>query len=233
MMVNLASTSMLMLANPFGYFDECITWGMGDHLAQACADATWTEDWGRVFETMLFVCQELGNHVVGFNETCGNSIDHLHIVSHRPPDGIGPYPVQQVAASLGADQGILRIGLDCEYPMEVFRFCLPDLRATSNAAAALMAKWRQQGGSFASANAAAVIENGSAALYVIPRNKILKPWGWQSNPAFLEMCGVFIASRAYEVARVRRGLWGYEHFFRVLASLRPQILGKVALPVTA
>ncbi len=227
--------NLLALANPFAYMAECVTWATAEHLPQRCGEIEGTSSWKRVFSTMLFLCSELLERVVGFNETVGNSLNHLHMVSHRAPEGLGRYPAQLIAERIGrqARPGITHIGPHNGYPTHVWRVDLFDPDATAQAAAALVSRWCRIGGEFASANAAAVMENGHATLYVIPRHRLLTAIGWQSTPAFLEMLGVFIAGHGSDFDRVKLGDWGYEHIWQVLSSLQPIEAARVPLHVTA
>ena len=68
------------------------------------------------------------------------------------------------------------------------------------------------------------MEDGKPVLYVFPRSRLLGARGWRAKPAFLELMGVFISSDAEEMARVRAGEWGWEHFSGILSSLRPPFL---------
>jgi hypothetical protein len=225
--LDLPEWPILILANPYPYLPECVTWAVGDHLAQHCGDASPNATWHHVFLTMLLLCEELSGHVVCFNEVVGNSLDHLHLVSHCPPSGHGPYAPQQLAARLGLNTGVAHLGPHNGYPTDVWRISSPNPAALAGAAIALLAQWQQIGGPSASANCAATMENGLPALYIFPRSKLLSAWGWATKPAILEMLGVFIATSPWAVERVRRGHWGHSHFLQVLSSLRPPSAGDV------
>lgn len=214
---------VLILANPFAYLPECITWAIGEHLPQHCGDAQLFPTWRFVFETMLTICSAMCDHVIGFNESVGNSLDHLHFVSHRPPDGHGPYAAQQVFGDLTKRKvvGTHCVGPHNGYPTIVWRVAFTDPAEAAAAAVSLVAQWQKIGGQHAAANCAAIMENSLPVLYIFPRTKLLKPWGWMSSPAFVEMLGVFIATEPSETLKVRQGFWGYEHFVTVLASLCP------------
>ena len=225
------SWALLILANPFAYLPECVTWACGEHLAQALG-RTATGRWRQVIELMLLLCVEMREHVIGFNETVGNSLDHLHLVSHRPLTGQGLYPLQQVAARLTAGEraGVAHIGLANGYPIDVWRIAFADIVKTVAVGEEILARWQSIGGDSASANCTAIIEDGVPVLYLVPRSKLLKPWGWSSMPACVETHGLFIGAHEWEVSRVRHGAWGYNHFSQVLASLRPPGVGRLYLP---
>jgi hypothetical protein len=203
------------------------TWAAIEHLPQACGNADEPNSWSRVLELMLQLCTRLGNHAVGFNELSGNSLPHLHLVSHQPVTGLGLYAVQQSAARLSrADrQSVARLGIRQGYPIEVIRIGLSDPAAAAAAGAALIAEWRSIGGTAASANCAALIEDGHAVLYLFPRCRLLRAQGWRATPAFMELSGVFIASDPEEMAKIRNGQFDHAHFTRVLSSLRPPLFG--------
>jgi hypothetical protein len=177
---------------------------------------------------MLQLCSCLGDHVVGFNELAGNSLDHLHLVSHQPVHGLGPYGVQQSAARLSRRMrwSVAQVGIAQGYPIELWRVGLSDIGAAAAAGAALIAKWRASGGPSASANSAAVMEDGHPVLYVFPRCGLLRAHGWLSSPAFMELMGVFIASNPAEMMSVRDGRLDHRHFSRILLSLSPPLLGQ-------
>lgn len=212
---------LLALANPYPYMPDCITWAIYDHLHQKCDQARPQSIWHRVLKTMLRLCSEIPGHVIGFNGVVGNSLDHLHLVSHRPPAGHAPYAAQQIAEHLHARSGVIHIGPGDGYPTDLWRLSSSDLEVLARAALDLIAEWQELGGSIASVNCAAVLENDLPTLYIFPRSLLLTPWGWPAKPAILEMLGVFIASTSAPLGCVRRGLWGHNHFFQVLSSLRP------------
>jgi hypothetical protein len=218
---------LLALANPYPYLPDCITWAIYDHLPQHCGEARPGSTWHRVLRTMLRLCTEIPGHVIGFNEVAGNSLDHLHLVSHRPPGGHAPYAAQQIAEHLGAQSGAIHIGPEDGYPTDLWRLSSPNLEVLARAALDSIAGWQALGGSTASVNCAAIVEHNLPTLYVFPRSLLLTPWGWLAKPAILEMLGVFIASAPTPIGRVRRGLWGHDHFFQVLSSLRPWSAARV------
>jgi hypothetical protein len=222
---------LLALANPFPYLPDCITWAIYDHIPQRCGEARPESTWHRVLRTMLRLCSEIPGHVIGFNEVVGNSLDHLHLVSHRPPAGHGPYAAQQIAEHLAAQSGAVYIGPDSGYPTDLWRLRSLDLEELARTALELIAEWQERGGTTASVNCAAVFENGVPTLYIFPRSLLLTPWGWPTKPAILEMLGVFVASTSAPLERVRRGLWGHNHFCQVLSSLRPRYAACVSLSI--
>jgi len=81
---------IIALANPFGYASYCVTWTTGEYRPQQCGDAEGETRWEHAFNVMLFLCEHLRGHVVGFNERMGNSLERFHVVSHEPPHGFGP-----------------------------------------------------------------------------------------------------------------------------------------------
>jgi hypothetical protein len=207
---------LVLLFNPYPYADQCVTWATSPALSQQCGDGDGHTRWSTAFAMVLFLCTQLNGHVVGFNEKCGNSLDDLHFVSHLPPLGFGPYPVQMAFASQ-RHSPVAHIGGD-DYPTHVWRFALGSDTATAEAATALMDAWCRIAGAFASANIAAISENGRTVLYVTPRDRRLRAVGWKA-PAFLELLGLFIAS-ADEFAQVRNGEVGFDHIWAALSSLR-------------
>jgi len=222
-LVEILRWQLLMLANPYAYMPHCITWATAERLPQACGSATKDGIWKRVIETMLYLCLALEDHVVGFNADIGNSLDWLHLVSHRPPNGHGLYPGQQVAQRLNesGEEGVTMLGPDHAYPIDIWCIRFRDPAVATEICVDLIARWQDLGGEFASANCVAAMEDDMPVLYIVPRTRLLRACGWYSMPACLEMLGVFIAARDWEISRVRRGVWGYNHFWRVLASLRP------------
>jgi len=180
---------------------------------------------------MLTICGAMQDHVVGFNETAGNSLDHLHLVSHRPPEGHGAYPAQRVVSDLmqGKLTPQLRFGPEDGYPTIGWRLAFENRQEAIQRALSLITEWQAIGGSPATVNCAAIMESEIPTLYVFPRSKLLKPWGWLSSPAFLEMLGIFVVSRPADMKRIRMGLWRYEHFSSVLASLCPPDAGRFGL----
>jgi hypothetical protein len=225
--IRLRDWELTILANPFSYAPECITWATRQHLPQACGVAQEPNSWRAVFHLMLTLCPLLGNHVVGFNELAGNSLDHLHLVSHRPARGLGLYAVQQCAAGLSAAKrrSVAVLGNQHGYPIELWRVGLADPAAAAKAGASLVAGWRAAGGPEATANCTCVLEDGRPVLYLFPRCRLLRPQGWRSSPAFMELSGVFIAADRDEMAQVRSGHFDHAHFSRILSSLRPPLLG--------
>jgi len=225
--IRLLDWELTLLANPWGYMPQCTTWATREHLPQACGLADSPNSWRTIFELMLQLCSRLGDHVVGFNELAGNSLDHLHFVSHQPVNGLGLYAVQQCAARLSRRErlDVARVGAPQLYPIELWRIGISDPRKAAAAASALVAEWKAVGGPSASANCAAVMEDGHPVLYAFPRSTLLRAWGWRSSPAVMEMMGVFIASDPAEMTRVRDGLFDHSHFSRILSSLRPPLLG--------
>lgn len=225
--IRLRDWELTILANPFSYAPECITWAMREHLPQACGLAQEPNSWQAVFELMLTLCPLLGDHVVGFNELAGNSLDHLHLVSHRPARGLGLYAVQQCAARFSAAErkAVAVLGNQHGYPIELWRVGLADPSAAAKAGASLVAEWRAAGGPEATANCTCVLEDGHPVLYLFPRCRLLRPQGWRSSPAFMELSGVFIATDRDEMAQVRSGHFDHAHFSRILSSLRPPLLG--------
>jgi hypothetical protein len=225
-LIRLGDWRLTVLANPFAYMPRCVTWASTEDLPQACSLGEGPGSWRSVFRLMLLLCLRLDGHVVGFNERAGNSLDHLHLVSHLPVDGLGLYGAQQCAAHLSrrAKCAVAQVGTQHGYPVDFWRIALPDAGAAATAAASLMAAWKSVGGPFASANCAAAMENGSPALYIFPRSTLLSARGWRSTPAFMEMLGVFIASDPGEMASVRSGELDHRHFSAVLSSLRPPLL---------
>lgn len=221
--IKLGDWQLTVLANPFAYMQRCITWATTEHYPQACATGEGAGSWHAVFRLMLSLCKALGGHVVGFNERAGNSLDHLHLVSHLPVDGLGLYGAQQCATRLDqqAKSSVTHFGHKDGYPVDFWRIGHRDSDDAVTAAVSLMDAWRSDGGPFASANCAAVLENGSAVLYIFPRSLLLRPRGWHSNPAFMEMLGVFIASDSADMAKVRDGVFDHRHFSAVLSSLKP------------
>jgi hypothetical protein len=153
-------------------------------------------------------------------------------VSHQPIGCLGLYGVQQSALTLSARDraGIAEIRKSRRYPVEVWRIGLRDADRSATAAASLIDAWRVLGGPSASANCAAMMEDGRPVLYIFPRCRLLHAWGWRSAPAIMEMMGVFIATDPEEIAHVRCGHWGHNHFAQVLASLRPPWLGLLKDP---
>jgi hypothetical protein len=226
--IRLRDWELTVLSNPFGYMPSCTTWATREHVPQACGTADQPNSWRAVFELMLRLCSHLGDHVVGFNELAGNSLDHLHLVSHQPVNGLGPYGVQQSAARLSRRMrwAVSQVGLAQGYPIELWRVGLSDIAAAAAAGAALIARWTAGGGPSASANSAAVIEDGHPVLYIFPRCGLLRARGWLSSPAFMEMMGVFIASNSDEMMRVRDGHLDHQHFSGILTSLRPPLLSQ-------
>src|SRR5215470_4934355 len=146
---------LLALANPYPYLPDCITWAIYNHLPQNCGNARPGSIWHRVLKTMLRLCSEIPGHVIGFNEVVGNSLDHLHLVSHRPPAGHGPYAAQQIAEHLDAQSGAIHIGPENGYPTDLWRLSSSDLGALARAALGVIAEWQEIGGSTASVNCAA------------------------------------------------------------------------------
>jgi hypothetical protein len=218
----------LILANPFAYAPRSLTWAAADPLEQAVVDSGDMGLWRMILEVMLFVCQSIGGDIVGFNARVGNSLNQLHFVSHRLPDGIGPYALQQVAAKLdsGAKRSVAHIGRDHNYPIDAWRFGFPYVDTNIEAAVELLARWLRMSPNH-SANVAAVMEDGVPVLYVVPRNRLLRPWGWLDMPAVVEVLGGWVASREEVVARVRTGDWDYNHFWCALASVRPLGVGRL------
>jgi hypothetical protein len=225
--IRLRDWELTILANPFSYAPECITWATHEHLPQACGLADEPNSWQSVFHLMLALCPLLGEHVVGFNELAGNSLDHLHLVSHRPARGLGLYAVQQCAARLSAAErrSVAMLGNRHGYPIELWRVGLADPVAAAKAGASLVAGWRAAGGPEATANCTCALEDGRPVLYLFPRCRLLRPQGWRSSPAFMELSGVFIAADRDEMAHVRSGHFDHAHFTRILSSLRPPLLG--------
>lgn len=212
---------VLALANPYPYLPDCITWATYDHLPQQCGEAHSEGKWDRVLRTMLRLCTEIPDHVIGFNDIVGNSLDHLHLVSHRPPIGHARYAAQQIAEKLGARSGAIHIGPENGYPTDLWRLSYPDCETLARAALDVIGEWQKIGGPSSTANCCAIMEHEQPTLYIFPRSPLLAPWGWPAKPAILEMLGVFIASTPEPMECVQRGLWGYDHFFQVLSSLRP------------
>jgi hypothetical protein len=163
---------------------------------------------------MLFLCEHLRGHIVGFNELMGNSLERFHVVSHEPPHGFGPYPLQLAFAE--RRRSIEHIGPDA-FPTRVWRIAREDNWATATIAAGLMAVWREIAGPFASANVAAAFEEGRPVIYLTPRHRSVRAIGWES-PAFLELLGLFVASPDV-FARVQTAHCGFDFFWQVLASL--------------
>ena len=165
--------------------------------------------------------------MVGFNGLAGNSLDHLHLVSHQPVNGLGLYAAQQCAALLSRRErlAVARVGNPQFYPIEFWRIGVSDPGKAAAAAAALVEEWKAVGGPSTSANCAAVMEDGHPVLYLFPRSTLLRAWGWRSLPGVMEMMGVFIATNPDEMAHVRDGSFDHSHFSRVLSSLRPPFLG--------
>jgi len=225
-LIRLRDWRLTVLANPFAYMPRCVTWASAEHLPQACSLGEEPGSWHSAFRLMLLLCSRLDGHIVGFNEHAGNSLDHMHLVSHLPVDGLGLYGAQQCAARLShrAKCAVAQVGTRHGYPVDFWRIGLADAANAATAAARLMAAWRSVGGPFASANCAAAMENGSPALYIFPRSTLLRARGWRSTPAFMEMLGVFIASDPGEMASVRSGELDHRHFSAVLSSLRPPLL---------
>jgi hypothetical protein len=210
---------LVILANPFAYAPRCITWAAVEDLDQSISGSLWPI----VLRAMLFLCDALVSDIIGFNALVGNSLSHLHFVSHRPPAGIGLYPLQRSALMLSDLEraGAARVGSELGYPLEAWRFGFPDLSDTVAAAFALIERWQELNPMFNSVNVAAAMEDGVAVLYVIPRSRLLRPWGWSDMPAVVESLGVFVSGRSETISSVRLGEWDYNHFWRVLASLRP------------
>ena len=192
-----------------------------------CQDAQSTDQWYRVLKTMLRLCTECSGHMVGFNGIAGNSLDHLHLVSHRPPDGHGLYAVQQVVERLGVRSGSVHIGPENGYPINVWRLSFPDCELLVRTATGLISEWQKVGGLSPTVNCAAALEHDQPTLYIFPRSALLVPWGWPGMPAILEMLGVFVASTSETVENVRSGAWGQHHFSQVLSSLRPRTSAKL------
>jgi hypothetical protein len=228
--IRIRDWELTVLSNPFGYMPTCITWATRKHLPQSCGSADQPNSWHSVFELMLQLCSRLGDHVVGFNELAGNSLDHLHLVSHQPVNGLGPYGVQQSAARLSRRMrwAVAQVGIAQGYPIELWRVGLSDIGAAAAAGAALIERWTSGGGPSASANSAAVIEDGHPVLYIFPRCGLLRARGWLSPPAVMEMMGVFIASNPDEMMRVRDGRFDHHHFSAILSSLRPPLLSQTS-----
>ncbi len=224
--IRLGGRQLSVLANPFGYMPVCTTWASSQHLPQAAGLAEGSDSWQPVFEIMLNLCSQLSGHIVGFNSLAGNSLDHFHLVSHRPISGLGPYAVQQSAALLSPSErrSIAQIGARQGYPIELWRIGIPDPSAAAAAAASMVQRWLTIGGATATANCTAICEDGYPSLYVFPRCRLLRAQGWRS-PAFMELSGVFIASEPREMVRIRSGQFDHAYFSRVLASLRPPLLG--------
>lgn len=216
--LDLPEGPVLALANPYPYLPECVTWAILDHLPQACGHDA---DWHRVFLLMLRICAALPGQVVGFNDIAGNSLDHRHLVSHRPNDGHGLYAPQALARHRGLNEGTAHLGPYNGYPTDVWRICGTRAARIADGAVRLIRRWRKEQAGASSANAACVIEEGRLTLYLFARNPLLSAWGWGGKPAILEMMGVFIASTPEAIAEVQRGAWGHDHFSAVLASLCP------------
>ena len=221
--IDLPEWPILVLSNIFPYMPDSNTWVVSQHITQRCGPADANSQWHRVVLSMLRICEDLPGHVVGFNEVVGHSLDHLHLVSHRPPCGHGLYAPQQLACHLGLKAGISHLGPHNGYPTDVWRICGANRGEIADEALRLLAGWQEQVGPSISANCASVIEDGLLTLYVFVRNPLLTPWGWSGKPAILEMMGVFIASDAGAIERVRQGNWGHKHFSRVLSSLRTDL----------
>ena len=226
--IRIRDWELTVLSNPFGYMPTCTTWATREHLPQSCGSTDQPNSWRAVFELMLQLCSRLGDHVVGFNELAGNSLDHLHLVSHQPVNGLGPYGVQQSAARLSRRMrwAVAQVGIAQGYPIELWRVGLSDIGAAAAAGAALIARWTAGGGPSASANSAAGIEDGHPVLYIFPRCGLLRARGWLSSPAVMEMMGIFIASNEDEMMRVRDGRLDHQHFSGILSSLRPPLLSQ-------
>jgi len=220
--VSLTGWRLLLLANPFAYSARCATWATHAMVEQAAVGRE-AGLWQGLLEAMLRLCQALNGDIVGFNALAGNSMKRLHAVSHRPPPGLGPYPLQRAAAELGAAalRGRAHLGPETGYPLDAFRFGYRDPGESAVLAAELVEKWQRIGGPFATASVAAVLEDGGPALYVVPRNRLLFPFGWPGMAAVMEVMGVGVSSRPDLIGRVRGGEWGHADFGRLLASLRP------------
>jgi len=220
--IELVRWRWLILANPFAYAPRCVTWAAAEPIEQASVDSGDMSLWRMILEVMLFICQSIVGDIVGFNARVGNSLSWLHLVSHTVPGGIGPYALQQIGTKLGsvARLSAAHIGRNNGYPLDAWRFGFSDVAASADAAVELLARWLLLNPNN-SANVAAVMEDGVPVLYVIPRNRLLRPLGWPEMPAVAEVLGGWVASREEVVNRVRTGEWDYNHFWRALASLRP------------
>ncbi len=115
-----------------------------------------------------------------------------------------------------------RIGRDSGYPLDAWRFGFPSQDESADAASRLLDRWAEAGGPHATATIAAALEDDVPVLYVVPRNRLLSPFGWPSPPAVMEVLGVGVSSRPDFIDRVRGGDWGYENFRRFLSSLCPR-----------
>jgi hypothetical protein len=220
--VQVGSFLLQLLRNPYGYSGRCSTWPTVEMVEQSAAGLN-RGLWRRVLEAMLLLCRALSRDMVAFNALAGNTMKRLHLVSHQPPPGLGPYALQGVAAQLGdaARRDVVRIGSREGYPIDAWRFGLEDPEDCAVQAAGLVSRWHDVGGPFATASVAAVMEDDRAVLYVTPRHRLLSPFGWPGMPAVMEVMGVGVSSQPEMVARVRSGAWGHADFERLLASLRP------------
>jgi hypothetical protein len=212
--------SLIALANPYPYLPDSVTWAPLEYVPQRCETE---DDWRRALRLTARISEELERTVVGFNETVGNSLSKLHMVSHRQVDGLGPYPVQVAASRIDLSSAavVTHLGPHNGYYTDVWRVCTDNAEVTAEVAAAVAADWSRVGGDHATANVGAFIEQGRVALYVVPRHRLLTAVGWHSNVAFLEMLGVFIAGQRADFLRVKRGQWDHHHIGRVLSSVRP------------
>ncbi len=125
--VQVGSLLLQLLSNPYGYATRCATWPTVEMMEQALAGRD-AGLWLRLIETMLLLCTALDGDVVAFNALAGNSMRRLHLVSHQPPPGLGPYALQGVAAQRedAERRGVMHLGPADGYPIDAWRFGLED-----------------------------------------------------------------------------------------------------------
>jgi hypothetical protein len=227
--INLHEREMAVLANPFGYMPTGITIASTRHESQSWRAVSPYETYIRIQRTvgdLAEIASMLPGFVITWNGCqAGASLpEHQHYQAFELPSGHGPLAIQQAAAKHLAmrSSAIIQIGIENDYPILAFRIT-DSQDSLIPSVTGLIQKWENIQGEAATANLIALTEDGEAALYFVPRNRLFqRAPGFAGLVGALEVSGSFVCSAEWEIKACREGRFSYDHFWRVLESVRPQ-----------